>query len=102
VSSVVRYLVPKLFSASWTLGDPAIEACLNRCRAKSRKDPAKRPQTPVDYDFVNFGARPLTKLAESASGISGPGTPRSRVGTTSAPLMALGHSCRFACLSLHL
>jgi len=56
VSSVVRYLVPKLFSASWTLGDPAIEACLNRCRAKSRKDPAKRPQTPVDYDFVNFGA----------------------------------------------
>lgn len=56
LSSVVRYLVPKLFSASWTLGDPAIEACLNRCRAKSRKDPAKRPQTPVDYDFVNFGA----------------------------------------------
>lgn len=33
LSSVVRYLVPKLFSASWTLGDPAMEACLNRCRA---------------------------------------------------------------------
>jgi len=39
LSSVVRYLVPKLSCscflhvASWTLGEPAMEACLNRCRA---------------------------------------------------------------------